>query len=200
MKFLTVFPFVILLSLLNGCAGNAPISAADKAHISSIYIDPAITVPEDMWYTGPEATFGVIGLLVEKSTAKTEDKIIALAQKNDIHIDKILYNELRKQLSLSPTFTVVDNQASDATLSVDIVIYGLTLPHGFSSKLVPILRYTTTLNDATGKQIWKQTEHVVLKDVGGATADQINEDPAILKRLWGEAAASGAKHTAENLK
>lgn len=181
---------LIFILLLGGCASKLSLSPADKEHIKTIAIAKSVHVPDEMWYTGPEATFGVVGLLVEKSTTKMEDKIKALAKENDIYIDQIVYQTISGYMSSLNGYTVVEEgeQAADATMTIDIDLYGLALAHGFSSKLNPMLRLTMRLNDRSGKVISKSVGYYSGGSVTPVTLESIKADPKELGRVWQDAA------------
>ena len=188
---------IFVLITMTGCMAKKNLSPDDKNRISTVSINDQIIVTEDMWYTGPEAAFGIIGLLIEKNTINTEDKIKELASRNGINIGTIVKDEIRKKLSYHNHFSIVEDGASDSSLKITVKIYGLHAAP-FSNNLNPILMVEASLLDQEGKVVWQSTSHQN-RGEGTITLDEIFQNPEVLRNTWNAAASKAADEIVSTL-
>lgn len=191
--------FIFNIVFLSGCAtvSHVPISAQKMQSIHSVYIDRNITKPKEMYafVSGEEFGFGfgAIGGAVAGAVGEhASTSIQKYAEQNNIDIRTILYDQWTGQLrntslvALSPT-----PKTADAILRNDIIMYGLSIPHGFSSDYIPVLGVNAKL--IQGDQIiWQNSGRILPFAAGGMPRykmKQILEDPNVLRKMWGAAAA-----------
>ena len=87
-----------------------------------------------------------------------------------------------------PTFKKSEKNA-DAELTTNIVMYGISIPHGFSTDYVPVLSINSKLT-YKNQVVW-QDSSMVLPLSSGLPHHQYKEmisDPAILTKMWNVAA------------
>ena len=194
------FASVFIALLLASCAAVQPISDADRRKLAGVTIDAAVAKPPAMFYLGPGGAtglmFGAIGGALSASSIEESRKAFQVyVDKNGISIEKIVLDEVSTALRRSGKFPLADApQPGSALVTVSIVQYGFSIPHGFSSKLVPILGVRCELKDASGKLLWSAQEHTrpLGNPVEPAEPDSIRNDPKAMEGSW----RAAAKHIA----
>jgi hypothetical protein len=186
--------FLLNIILLSGCATVTHVSLSKQNNqlIKTVYINPEIKKPEQMYEfaSGSQlgAAFGLVGgvvaALANESAAISTQKF---AEKNQIDIRKIVYERWMSEVAGKSKFKLV-KQPGDAVLTTDIVVYGISIPHGFSTDYVPMLTLNAKLV-RNNKIIWQDSERV-LPLTGGLPRykmDQIMNDPKKLYAMWDKA-------------
>ncbi len=189
-----------LVLLFAGCAAVQPISNADRKNISSVTISPEVTKPAAMFYLGPGGVTGLMfgaigGALSAGSIEESRKSFQQYVDRNGISVEKIVYEEVSSALRQSGKFPLAAApQPGGAVLVVSIVQYGFSIPHGFSSELVPILGVRCEMKDAAGKLLWSAQEHTrpLGNPVESSKPDAIRNDPKAMEGSW----RAAAKHIA----
>jgi hypothetical protein len=157
---------ITLLSLLLGASTFATAqtsSAPDKSSAKVVVLNKEIPVPATMSYLGPGGgaglAFGAIAAAVASSGIEKERQEFQSKAGTGKTIDRIVYEETLAQLQSSGKFVLVETpEPGAATLNVAVLNYGFSIPHGFSSKLVPILGIRYELRDSSGNSLWSATD------------------------------------------
>ncbi len=190
------FISVILVSaiLLTGCAtvSHVPMDKQNSKVIKTVYVNPEIKKPATMYEFASGAQFGLLGgavggLLSGVASAKEAMTTQQFAEKNNIEIQKIVYQRWINQINSNSRFKL-SNKNADATLVTDIVLYGISIPHGFSTDYVPVLFINAKLM-RDDKIIWQDSEQVscLANGMPRYKMDQIISDPKKLYAMWDKA-------------
>jgi len=186
-----------LVLVLGGCASTQPITTSDRASVTSVSVNRTIPVPPNMYYLGPGGTvgmmFGVIGALATEPI-RQQDRTAFQASTTSTQtttIDRIVYEEVLDSLRKSGKFPLKDEaEPGGAKIQVNVLMYGFSIPQGFSSKLVPILKLQCVMTDAAGRVLWSASNQTMPlgNPVEGVPADEIRNDPAKREASWRAAA------------
>lgn len=197
MKIIKLTCFIISLILLQGCATTTPLSAENRQSLHTITLDTTITKPKEIYILNNNqnnmmAFGGIIGGIIATSEGQnTSQQLATLADKNRIVIDKIVREELISQLKQQKQYRYQAKGPADAILVVEIKLYGLTIPHGFTSELVPIIHLQGKLLK-NEKIIWQSTVHSSVlnsQDLPHHKWDEIMLHPKYLVEMWQVAAS-----------
>ena len=200
----TVFICLLaLLFLLSGCATTRKLSDEDRNKISVVRINsPAQRAPA-MYYLGPGTgllfALGPVGGAVAAATSvKPGKELQDYAEKNGVFIEKIAIQEIDAALRQSEKLKVSDSdEAAETTINVWVYQFGFSIPHGFSSKLVPIVSIRCEMVNATGKVIWSARDGVrpLGNPVEAMSLEEMRANPKLIEEAWREA----SKHVARNI-
>jgi hypothetical protein len=151
----------LLCTALFGCATSTTqaISNSDKVKVASVNLNEQVPYPSQMYYIGPGGAtglmFGAIGGLLAAPGIEKERQTAQAQTSGGTSIDRIVYEETLAQLRASGKFAISERPiAGGATMHVSVTQYGFSIPNGFSSRLVPILRIQLELRDAAGHMLW----------------------------------------------
>ncbi len=139
------------------------LSPEARRNLTSLSVDPEILVPDFYYYSQSQNTavtfFGIFGALYAASANRdTVDQLNQLMIDNDIAIDRIVRDEFIDQLRSRNLVPVADGSKSVVKLTV--LQYGLSIPDGFTSALVPILWLRAELFDPEGTLVWRSIEKI----------------------------------------
>lgn len=182
----------ILGTLLSGCATTQNISDEDRLKIRVVRINSNVEKVPTMYYLGPGTSLffaagAVGGAAVYASSVEPARVLQDFAEKNGIFIEKIVFQEMDAALRQSGKLKVADSgEAHDAIMNVMIYNYGFTVPHGFSSNLVPALAIRCEMVDATGKVIWSARDFVLTpgNPVAPMSPQVMRDDPKRIENAW----------------
>jgi len=198
--------FLASLTLLSGCATRQPISQADKVAVTAVVVNKTVSVPEKMYYLGPGGAtglmFGAIGGAlaapgIESSRADFQSKI----GESEVTIRTIVLEEMLSKFRESGKFPLAESSPQDATtLNISITQYGFSIPHGFSSSLVPILRITCELKNSSGRVLWSETSGTMPlgNPVESIPADIVQKNVSTRNAAWRGAAKAIAKNIVDS--
>ena len=199
--------WLAILFLLSACATTQKLSDEDRRKISVVRIDSNVRKAPAMYYLGPGASaflaFGAIGGAALAATSLEPAKVLQeFAEKNGIFIEKIAFQEIDAALRQSGKLKVsASGETSEATVNVLVYMYGFSVPHGFSSNLVPVVAIKCEMVDAAGKVIWSANDNVPI--LGGPVApmslEAMHEDPKRIEEAWRIAAKRIAGNIAKDL-
>lgn len=186
--------FALMSLLLSGCASvqHVPLSQQDRQTIKAIYVNPTIKKPKEMYEFASGSEFGfafgavgglISGIANENAAASTQE----FAEKSNINIQKIVYQQWMKQLESNTRFKLI-TKPSDTILATEITLYGISIPHGFSTDYIPVLAVNATLTHKQ-KIIWQDSERVMPGTSGMPRykMDEILNDPKKLYIMWDKA-------------
>lgn len=193
----TLISLLVVLAL-GACASTHTLKDTDRKTINTVTISPGVKVAPEMYYFGPGTSvgmlFGAVGGAVGGAVAMAANKAPAdelkqFAKDNRISIEDIVRKEFVAQLHATRKFRISEENA-DATFRLDVSQYGLSVPTGLSSGLVPILTLHAELLNNKGEVIWSTTgrAHPLSGIVDSVSPDAIRGDPQILRNIWTEAA------------
>ena len=188
---------IAVLFFLGGCASTQPITSSDRASVTSVTVNKTVPIPPTMYYLGPGGAwglaFGVVGAIVSEPARENAQKAFQsnAAASGTTTIDQIVYEEVMDSIRQSNKFPLKDDAApGGATIQINVLQYGFSIPQGFSSKLVPILKIQCTLTDASGRVLWSATDQTMPlgNPVEGVPADEMRKDAAKREASWRAAA------------
>ena len=202
------FSFLLaFLFLLSGCATTQNLSDEDRKKISAVRINSNVQKAPSMYYLGPGTSIffaaGAVGGAAAYASSVEPAKVLQdFAEKNGIFIEKIAFQEIDAALRQSGKLKVSDTgEANEAIINVMVYIYGFSVPHGFSSNLVPALAIRCEMVDATGKVIWSARDNVL--PLGNPAAPMslatMRENPSRIEDAWRIAAKRIAGNIVKNL-
>jgi len=204
--FISIFLSITLL--LTGCATTIQMTPAEKQEIKTIKVSNNVSVPKDMSYMGPGMTyglmFGVVGALaVGGKETSDADKMKAYVLQKKIFIQKIVKEQMIKALKSGTHYKLVSKNP-DATMYLTIKSYGFSIPHGFSTELMPVLEVQGKLIDKQNKIIWEDQDRVIPLpfDTQGMplhTWQQLVKAPELIRQSWTKAAEKVSVSLAETL-
>lgn len=178
--------------ILGGCAANRPLEEADRARLTAIWINPNVEVSPQMYYMGPGSSVGFLfgavgGVATALANLSPGEQFRQFAESHGIAIDRIVREEVIRAFQVSGKPKLVDAPGSGTTvLVIKVPIYGFSIPHGFSGRLVPAVNIECTLIDAQGKTIWRAHDSVTPlgSPVEGHTPEEYRANPALIEEVW----------------
>jgi len=176
-----------------GCATTQDLAVEDRERTKTVRIASEIHEGAVMCMDRTDATvgvlFGVVGGLAAAARDQ-EGKIRDCAQRAEIDIGDMVASEFRDQLQAREIFSIVDSMDADAILRIDVPYYGLFVPHGFASKLKPVLMVHARLERPDGTVIWEDNENVSASadETPSHSFDDYMSDPERLRDAWQQAA------------
>ena len=121
----------------------------------------------------------------------TEQIIKDMMRQSDISVQAIVLTEFQEQLRLSQSFnelTVEEDTWPQFHLVVRV--YGLSIAHGFTSKLEPMLGVEGSLVAADETILWQRYEYVTAgSKFKGYRLQEYLSDPELLREAFKKAAA-----------
>jgi len=196
-----------LCTVLVGCATstNQAISNSDKVKVTSVNLNEQVPYPSEMYYLGPGGStglmFGAIGGLLAAPGIEKERQTAQARTSGGISIDRIVYEETLAQLRASGKFPLSERPiGGGATMQVSVTQYGFSIPNGFSSRLVPILRIQLELRDAAGHLLWADSRRTLTlgNPVESVDAEEIMRNPLAREAAWRQAAKALARALVES--
>lgn len=195
--FKTFFIYLSISSsiLLSGCAtvNHVPLSKDNSHLIKSIYVNPQIAKSKKMYEFVSGAEFGFAfgaagGLVSGVANGNAAETMQDWVEKNRIDIRKIVYARWLHQIKDKTNFKLA-NMPTDTILTTTIEMYGISIPHGFSTDYIPVLVANAKLV-RNEQVIWQDTDSVMPFTSGMPRykMDQILHDPKKLSQMWDKAA------------
>lgn len=188
---------VALALLLAGCVSNPQkMSDADRKAVHQVVVSPNVAKPPDIYYLGPGGgaglMFGALGAIAtESGRADARTSLREFVEKNGVKIEKIVLEEFTAALKASGRLPIADKPGpGSATLSVAIRQYGLSIPNGFSSNLVPILYLECSMTDTSGKTVWNAGDRLLTlgNPIEARPGEALRNDHKAIEAVWREAA------------
>ena len=192
-----IFLTAALAFLLVGCV-TAPqkMSEADRRAVTQVAVSPDVAKPPDIYYLGPGGgaglAFGAIGAIVsEPGRADARASMRTFVEQNGVSIERIVLEEFTTALKASGKVPIADQPGRGAaTINIVIRQYGLSIPNGFSSNLVPILYLECTMVDPAGKPVWSASDRLLTlgNPVEARPGEALRNDARAIEAVWREAA------------
>jgi len=195
------------LLIFNGCASTQYLTAKDRADTRSVFLDN-VYVADHIYYMGvstvpPESEDGVENKNQPKGMTvhQQQEFIEKMQQEKGIDVRKMVANEFKQQLDKNKLFAV-GKKNSDAVLSIEVPMYGLSIKNGFSVMLRPVLKVVGTLKRPDGRMIWSSSAfiNVMGSDTPEFEFDQIKENSDNLRQLYKKATEIAVQRLIETLK
>ena len=184
--------------LLVGCVAVQPISDAERRKVSSVVINEQLSKVPTIYYLGGMGglMFGAVGAAAGAQSMEDSRKSFqAFVEKSGISIDRIVLEEMTAAIQRSGKFPLAARpEPGGAAIDIFIAQYGFSIPHGFSSKLVPIVSIRCEMKDAAGKVIWSARDFTTTlgNPVEAVEPEAIRNDPKVMEAAW----RAAAKHLA----
>ncbi|WP_172201025.1 hypothetical protein [Niveibacterium sp. COAC-50] len=165
----------------------------------TIFVDRELAKPKPMYYFGPGGgaalMFGALGAAAVEKAMTPAQAIQRHAEDNGVFIERIVLEALLAELKKSGRGVVTEGALSvDSMFKLEIQLYGFSIPHGFSSKLVPVLSVSCAVFGKNGDRVATRRGYV---GPLGNPADGVDEaelkDPAVIERLWTIAAQAAVQ-------
>lgn len=190
-----------------GCASTPELEANAKTNLGPVRIDQPIYSAKEMYYLGPNSGFGLMfgavgGVAVAIANQSPGQKLQAFAEANGIHIDQIVREEAAKAFQDSGKIKLTDDPNSKgAVLKISVPMYGFSIPTGFSSHLVPVIKIECALVAPDGTIIWKANDSVLPlgNPAKGITTDEIKQNPKLIEDSWRTAVRAIMEKFASNI-
>ncbi|MGB0205491.1 MAG: hypothetical protein ACPF9K_10645 [Neptuniibacter sp.] len=183
---------LVMVVLLTGCAATQRISEQDRANVNVVIINQDVKKPDDFYYFGPGSAFGLLfgavgGAITAAVNQKPGEVLEQFAIENEIYIEEIVRQEVISAMNNSGKFNLADHKSEKASVvNVYIRLYGLSIPNGFSSKLVPALDIRCEMMDPNGRVIWAANDRVSFLNspVEAITLEELKSNPKKLEDMW----------------
>ncbi|PPD31136.1 MAG: hypothetical protein CTY19_14550 [Methylomonas sp.] len=184
---------IMLVIVFTGCASTQSLTTEHRQKIRSVKVNQSVNRTPNMFYLGPKMAgsagfLGVLGVLIANNPNKSEsDLLLGFAENNGIFVDKIVYEEVSKAAQKVGKFEVIQGDDHDiATLNIGIYLYGFSVPHGFSSELVPMLGIECNLVDPSGQVLWLDRQQVLSlgNPSNSFSLKDIEDNPKLIDAMW----------------
>lgn len=192
---------LLLVLAIAGCASvQQPISDADRNKVSSAFIVPTVAKAPNMFYLGPGGATGLMfgaigGALSASSIEESRRSFQTFVSRHGISIEEIVLEEIAAAFRQAGRLPLADAASPQAhSMRIEIFQYGFSIPHGFSSKLVPILGIRCELKDSSGRTVWGVSDRILSlgNPVEPVDPELIRNDAKAMESAW----RAAAKHLA----
>lgn len=200
---------IVMAVLLSACASNpsTTMSAGDRAAIKTVKINPAVQLPEKMFYHGRGQSIAMVGgaiggAIAAATAAGPSEQIVAKMSASKISVPDILKTEF-KRATESTGLTVVDPAAaSDAEITLQVNVYGLGQSNGFSS-LYPMMNVSAVMKKNDGSIAWQKTDYASPLNSDNKTGKEFDDymgDPELLRNAMTTISSIVSKMLTDDLK
>jgi hypothetical protein len=153
---------------LIGC-GGVSIAPDRIASMKSVSVAPAVKVPTEALYHGPEqawggAVGGVVGALIAQGAVKAPAQIKTYLANENIDVGAIVRTQFLKALHADSRFADKLRDSGDDRFELEVYLYGLVSNGPFSAQYRPWLGVQARLVDSSGKILWQDRDHVFLNE------------------------------------
>ncbi len=189
--------FVITLLLLGGCATTERVAMKPDVFIEQLTIEENIQTADEFYYIGPGFGVGMLfgavgGAVAGADSASKTDQLKAFAKEHNILIDEIVRNSFISAINQTGEIAVSEN--TDTRLKINVKQYGLSIPHGFSGNLVPVLLVEAEIFSNAGTVLWRDSSHIL--PLGNPAQpfklEELKDNPNLLRDAWEAAAYKAA--------
>lgn len=210
-----LLPRILVLtvaSLLTACAGlpDHHLSAADRATVKNVSLNPAIELPKElMFHTHEQAIapfifYGVGIPAAKERSQRIAREIVSTMNRNNISIRAIVKTEFKRALVAVPSITLTDdNVNADAQLSLRVELVGLMHPHGVTFLLYPLMKISATMKKKDGTLIWQKSDYIApasSENKDGYKLAEYHAQPALLRQVFSTSAAILSRNLVAELK
>lgn len=194
---------VVIVLFVSSCATNK-VALREGVNLSAISIEENISIPSEIYYVGPGfgvgMLFGAIGGAIAGANSASKSEVIKkFAKEHEIEIEQIVRRAFESEINKNNNLEINNN--SENKLSIIVKQYGLSIPNGFSRKLVPVLLVEAEIKDGENAVIWRDRDHVLplSKTVKPFKLNQLKANPKLLENAWKAAAERAAKEIIGNM-
>jgi hypothetical protein len=198
MKTFAALILTFILLGLSGCS-TTPISAAKKAGIKTVQIEPRVDSQQAMRY-GVDLSSGglanlLAGLLVDSLGQKGVSRMSAVMQTNEIIVTDLIQAHAVTRIQQYEEVKVAEEN-TDGVFVVKIVQYGFDSPGLKLSHKVPFVVLYAELLNREGKRLWSRRTTVgqLISKGMGATWEEYEADPQRLRADWNTQVENVVKH------
>ena len=181
------FTLLLCAFVLSACAGSVPLTAKNRASIQSISVSEQVTMPDVMFYRGPEYALGALKVPVEYVEKSIGEVIQRLMREHKIDVAQMVRDQLIKELEDHRLFNSIVAEGGDAEVKLAIVTYGFA--YEMSSRLKPMLGVEGTLITSNDTVIWKKYGYVtnLSKETPSNTLGQFIDNPQLMREAFAAA-------------
>lgn len=177
---------VLSFTVLSGCAATPiALSQQNSRLIHTVYINPHMKKPEKMYTFLIGDQFGLLSSAIARSVTHFGEQFV---EENHIDIKNIIHQQWAKQLRQKTQFNLSPS-SGDTNLITEITMYGISIPHGYSTEYVPVLSMNAWLENK-GVIIWRDSGSITVLSSGlpRYKMGEIYDDPKNLSLMWDKAA------------
>jgi len=219
---------IALAGFLVGCATSQGLTEKDRSKIANISLDPNVARPKDMFFldqgnalafslaagggAAGAAVGGVKGVAVGagvgaagesfQSPQSAGQLLLQNAERQGVLIEKITLEELASAIRSAGRIPIAEAASTGtAVLVLSIQQFGFSVPHSFSSDVVPLLSIKCELKDETGRVIWSASDRLLPlgNPVKPISIKDMYPNPKAMEDAWREAARAVARYVAQRL-
>lgn len=201
-KLLNSLLAITICFFLSACVSTITMTPEQAKSIKTIEVSQKVTPAKRMYYLDQKQIWAraCIGAWAYAIPSYDEQNIKEAALKQKIQITEIVRNEFIKQLKQGSHFKLTNTGYSDATIYLEVRVYGLTIPTGFTSKLKPMLIVVGRLINHEGKVLWQDSESIrSFKNLPDFDVSELLHDPHNLFIAWDAAAEVVSKKLVKSL-
>ncbi len=192
---------ITICFFLSACVSTITMTPKQAKSIKTIDVSQKVIPAKKMYYLDQKQIWAraCIGLLAYAIPHCDEDQIKETALKEKIQITEIVRNEFIHQLKQETCFKLANKECSDATIYLEIRLYGLAVTE-FKDKLKPVLIVVGRLINHEGKVLWQDSESIrSFKNLPGYEVAELLQDPHNLFIAWNTAAQIVSKKLVKSL-
>ena len=209
MKIRLLVSLTVLSLTLTACAGGPKVRMDDdvRSSIKTVAINSSIELPDELYYVGATQNvannFGLLGSLIGGSDKREKTEALENAmEKQGVDMSKVVYGKFAREMAQHTPYKPLESgSAADATMSINIALYGLQVA-GAGSHLYPQLNVSAEMKSPDGKTIWRNRGTVSpLTKVNKAkyTYPELIAQPARLQEVMSDAAGIVAESVMADL-
>jgi len=178
------FTLLLCAFVLSACVGSVPLTAKNRASTQSISVSEHVTMPDVMFYRGPEYALGALKVPVEYIEKSIGEVIQQLLREHKIDVAQMVRDQFIKGLEDQRLFNSIVTEGGDAELKLTIRIYGFG--YEMSSQLKPMLGVEGTLITSNDTVLWKKYGYVtnLSKETPPNTLGQFIDNPKLMREAF----------------
>ena len=189
-----LFIFLFMIVFLAGCTtvNHIPLSGDNRQAVQAVYINPEIKKPDTMYEFASGSEYGMAfgpigGAISGAANAKAAATTQQFAEANQIDIRNIIYKKWLEEMPKKTSFKL-SKQLIDSILTTNITLYGISIPHGFSTDYVPVLAFNANLV-RNNQIIWQDSGYVspLADGMPRYKMAELRNDPKKLYAMWDKA-------------
>lgn len=164
------------------------------AAIKTVRISDTVTMAGDMFYQGRAETFAMSAAIAEGDGRPPEAKprepkaqVIETMKSGQVDLRSITREQFAKELQKAGRMNVVQDGDADATVSLNLEMYGLGQRSGFSPILYPVLRVEATMTRKDGTVVWQNSDYITPQNKEnnlGHKEEEYAAQPELLRETW----------------
>lgn len=186
---------LFLMVFLAGCASNMKLDSTMKSRLDAgIAINPVVVIADQPYFFGRTQTWamlgGGVGAAIAAVATSEPEKIKQYLEAEEIDVSSIVLEEFKRQIKNRTDFADRIRDDGKFQIQLEILMYGISVPSGFSSDFKPVLSLRARLMDPEGAVIWKSFDWISPKNskTNGHSYDSYFDDPETFKTAFKSAA------------